>query len=620
MAGLGNEMILRINGLIERGRLDEAEKQLLSFIARKPDAEACSLLAYVSFQRGEREKAVYHAARSAALAPNDPELAARHSDLLATTGRAADAIKADQAAIARIGRHPRLLTSLAEALIVAGRPEEALTAAEESLAAGGDALENHVAAAKALEALGRDEESLERLERAEAFQALHDACMKANDYARGMRWARRAIEVLPGEATAWWNYASLLNYSDEPTPQQLFQAHQSLGRVLVAGVKTDPPQWRADPDPDRALRIGLISPDLRQHAVISFLRPLLEGYDRSRWHVTAYSMCGKEDRVSEELRGLVDQWRHLPGAHPAEVVRVVRGDRIDVAFDLAGYSLGQPMPAFAARCAPVQINYLGYANTSGLATMDARVVDSHTDPAGAESLATERLLRIDPCFLCYSPLVAAPDPYRAPDAGPVVFGSFNFSWKITPTAVRMWSAAVKAVPASRLVLKSTSLKQPGACREMIERFEAQGVAPGVVSILPPTPGFREHLESYQHFDIALDPYPYHGTTTTCEAMWMGVPTITLAGDRHLARVGVSLLNAVRLGDLVARSESEFVEIVRRLAADKARVTAWRSPGPGGLRAVMLASPLCDQKAFCVRFQGAVREAWRDWCRGRATSG
>jgi protein O-GlcNAc transferase len=262
------------------------------------------------------------------------------------------------------------------------------------------------------------------------------------------------------------------------------------------------------------------------------------------------------------------------------------------------------------------MTWLGYPNTTGLATMDARLIDSRTDPAGAEALATERLVRLEPCFLCYRPMLAAPEPRRetAVDA-PVVFGSFNLPLKLTPTCLEMWSAALRAVPGSMLVLKHISLKEPWMRERLLERLERAGVSRAAVRILPPDATFREHLDSYAQFDIALDSYPYHGTTTTCEALWMGVPVVTLRGDRHAARVGDSLLHAVGLGELVAGSPPEFAEIAGRLAAERQRLRVWRGVGEGSLREIMRGSALCDGAAFCARFQGAVRSAWREWCAG-----
>ena len=184
----------------------------------------------------------------------------------------------------------------------------------------------------------------------------------------------------------------------------------------------------------------------------------------------------------------------------------------------------------------------------------------------------------------------------------------------------MWGRLLAAVPDSRLVLKHAALNQEWMREGLKARLHTAGIDPARVTVLPPAPAYFDHLAAYAHVDVALDTNPNHGNTTTCEALWMGVPVVTLLGDRHAARVGASLLSAVGLPELIGANEEEFVRIAAGLGADGARRGAWRTPGPGSLRSRMAASPLCDAKAFCQRFQGAVRDAWRAWCSSKAASG
>jgi predicted O-linked N-acetylglucosamine transferase (SPINDLY family) len=289
---------------------------------------------------------------------------------------------------------------------------------------------------------------------------------------------------------------------------------------------------------------------------------------------------------------------------------------MDVLIDLSGLTTGNMLAAFAMRPAPVQMTYLGYPNTTGVAAVDYRIVDSITDPPGAEAHAVERLLRIDPCFLCYGGMeaarVAEGPPSQAPGSGgAVTFGSFNALQKVTDTTMRLWAEILRAVPGgrARLAVKYMSTGDEQTRARLRQRLEAAGVPADRIVLMAPLPEYRDHLEAYGEIDVALDTFPYNGTTTTCEALWMGVPVVTMAGRVHAARVGASLLSAAGLPDLVARDADGYVAAAVRLAQDAGRLAALRS----GLREQMKRSPLCNRAGFGERFGEAVRGAWRAWC-------
>jgi predicted O-linked N-acetylglucosamine transferase (SPINDLY family) len=251
--------------------------------------------------------------------------------------------------------------------------------------------------------------------------------------------------------------------------------------------------------------------------------------------------------------------------------------------------------------------------------MDYRIVDSLTDPAPhADALCTERLIRIDPCFLCYRVPTDAPDPGPPPSitAGHITFGSFNDLKKLSGATIEMWAAVLARVPNSRLVLKNFGLTHERTRADVIGRFASCGIDPSRVDPLPPVSATGDHLGLYQRIDIALDTFPYHGTTTTCEALAMGVPVVTHAGDRHASRVGVSLLTNVGLAECIAATPEEYVRIAGDLAAESARLAAWRS----SLRARLIASPLCDAPTFAARFCDALRDMWRTYIAAQPVKG
>ncbi|MCP2732542.1 O-linked N-acetylglucosamine transferase family protein, partial [Limnofasciculus baicalensis] len=288
-----------------------------------------------------------------------------------------------------------------------------------------------------------------------------------------------------------------------------------------------------------------------------------------------------------------------------------RHDSIDVAIDLSAHTCAASPLAFHSRVAPVQMTYLAYPNTAGVRAMDYRIIDSHTDPVGTEQWCGEKLLRIDPCFLCYTPPAELPEVSPGPSThdGVIRFGSFNAAAKLSPQALQLWGRVIAAVPNSRLVLKASSFIDPALRDEVRAQLVSWGAPADRLDILSPAMATLDHLAMYSKIDIALDPFPYHGTTTTIEALIMGVPVVALAGDRHAARVGASILNAIGMPELVADSENAYVDAARSLATDRQRLASLRD----SLRSTLLSSALCDATAHTRRLEHAIRHTWRAHC-------
>jgi predicted O-linked N-acetylglucosamine transferase (SPINDLY family) len=284
-------------------------------------------------------------------------------------------------------------------------------------------------------------------------------------------------------------------------------------------------------------------------------------------------------------------------------------------MDLVGLTTNRVLSIFAARPSPVQITAIGYPNTTGLPAMGYRIVDEFTDPPGAEAFATEQLLRIPKCFLCYQPLPGAPEPVTEPPSaqtGTITFGSFNTAQKLVGPVIEVWSRIVNSVPGSRLVLKASQFLCPEVRARFTNRFAAAGLTTDRFELLPVVKDKSSHLAMYGRIDIALDTFPYNGTTTTCEALYMGVPVVGHNGSVHAGRVGVSLLSAVGIPELIARDTSEYESIAATLARDKDRLAEYQRT----LRTRILGSPLCDGPGYGIRFGQALRAAWRAHCTGR----
>lgn len=403
----------------------------------------------------------------------------------------------------------------------------------------------------------------------------------------------RCIALAPDLVEARRERLNILLYAENATSQTIFEAHCDVGHRLETNVNPLTPRRSGG----ERLRVGYISPDFRSHAVAHFFVPIIAAHDRKVVEVFCYAEVPVEDEITRTIRGHADGWFKTCGLSDDDVARRIAADRIDVLVDLAGHSRGNRLGVLARRPAPVQGTWIGYPATTGMQCVDFRITDAIADPPGvSDTLNIERLARLSPVFLCFSPPSEAGEPAPAPAAraGTITFGSFNNVMKLSPSVVATWSRILDSVPNSRLLLKSSSAIDEATRKSLVARFTAHGVEAGRIRFEAKSPMLADHYRLYAEVDIALDPWPYNGTTTTCEAMWMGLPVVALQGEagRHAARVSASLLNAVGLPELVASDRDEYVAIAAKLAADRPRLVDLRS----GMRARMRASPLMDARA------------------------
>jgi predicted O-linked N-acetylglucosamine transferase (SPINDLY family) len=398
-----------------------------------------------------------------------------------------------------------------------------------------------------------------------------------------------------------------MNYSAHWTPREIFDAHLESARRFPPASR--PPIPAAHRRPGHRLRIGYLSGDLCRHPVACFVEPILVHRDRARFEIFCYHTGADEDEVSARLKALADHWRSVGSLTEDALEETLRADRLDLLVELSGYTDGHRLGVVARRVAPVQVSYIGYPNTTGLAAVDYRITDARADPPGAaDELHTERLVRLPESFLCYAPpftgAVTVVPPLR--ERGCVTFASFNNLAKLSQPLVDLWARVLGAAPGSRLYVKTKGLQDPGLQAQLLDRFRSAGIGSERIVLSPPQNSMEEHFGSYAAVDIALDTFPYHGTTTTMDALWMGVPVVTLAGDRHAARVSVSILSAIGLEDLIARSPDEYVDIARRLAHDPARLQALR----GSLRERLARSTLLDGARFARQLEQAYAQMWQ----------
>lgn len=572
--------------------------------------------------------------------------------LLSQSGRAAEGLELLQRSLALNPWSAVYLDNLGTVLRELGRHEEAADCAYRALQIAPLVPETHNNLANALRELGRVPEALAHYER--ALQLAPGYGVAARNYALALREAERLGEALDAarraaaldpslaashtglgviladlgfveEADASFRTALQLDPHDLETRSafllnlhylsacsavEIAAEHRCWGKIDVAPRPAESVEERPA---DRPLRVGFVSPDFRQHPVGFFVRAWWSQFDPSRVTAFAYSDVRRADAQTAEFARSGPHWRETARLNDDELARQIRADEIDVLVDLAGYTADHRLRLFARRVAPVQATYLGYCDTTGLPTMDFRVTDAVADPPGeSDALHTERLWRLPDCFTCYAPPPAAPAVSESPALrrGAVTFASFHGLAKLNGPLLETWAEILRRVPGSRLLVMALGSEVAAVRTRLAEVFASRGVAPERLEWMPRQP-LSAYLAAHAETDLLLDSFPFGGHTASCHALWMGLPVVTRAGDRHAARMVASVLTVLGLGDWIASSAEHYVEIAVQLASDPARLAARRRE----LRPRLASSPLTDGRQFARQLEDAFLGMWRE--RGRA---
>jgi predicted O-linked N-acetylglucosamine transferase (SPINDLY family) len=399
-----------------------------------------------------------------------------------------------------------------------------------------------------------------------------------------------------------------MHFQTGRTAAEIFREHRAFNDKFCKGLALNRSSFENDQTPGRRIRIGYVSPNFQHHPVGRFLLPLLKHRDRSQMEVFCYSDVQSPDAFSEQIRGLSDGWRDIRGQSHEQADRLIRSDKIDILVDLCMFMQDHRMLLFARRTAPIQATYLAYCSTTGLDAMDYRISDPFLDPVGTdESCYSERTLRFSNSYWSYEPPSVAPNVETPPAtrAGYVTFGCLNGFIKVSAPALQTWSQLLSTVPGSRLILHA----HPGSHRQRVLDFLATcRINPSRIEFLPFL-RVSQFMAAHHRIDIALDPFPYGGGTTTCDALWMGVPVISMIGDTAVGRGGFSILSNIGLAELVARTPQEYVRMAAELASDLPRLTQLRF----SLRDRMRNSPLMNGPLAAKDLEALYRRMWNTWC-------
>ena len=609
----------------QQRRLSAAEAEVRRALRRNSqDADAWEMLGVLAGQRGAAEEAVTAMQRAVALAPSMAEFRINLSAALGVAGRPAEAIPHLAAALRMRGNSPELHNNLGVTFEKLNRLAEAVASYENAIALRRDYLEAHYNRGQALRKLGRILEAMDAYRQVlrlrpghlRAANALAGLAADVGDARQTIACFRAILERNPGYAPARSAVLYSLHYDDCYAAETLSREHRDWGRRHCDPIRPRIARHVNDRDPDRQLRIGYVSPDLREHTVTKFVMAPIQYHDPEQSEIFCYSDAEKPDHVTERIKtmigrgstGLTTGWRETRKLSDLQLDELIRKDRIDILVDLRGHAADNRLTLFARKPAPVQINMVGYFNTTGLSAMDYRLTDGHMDPPGeTEHLNTEKLVRIEPSCWCYSPEPGAPEVNEPPALknGYITFGSLNKIVKVSEPCGRLWAQVLESVPNSRLLLPVAGDAAP----VVRERLGSMGLPVGRVDILEKAGGSKQYLERFGQIDIALDTFPFNGITTTCDGLWMGVPCVSLAGETSVSRAGKSILHAANLPEWCADTRDQFVTSVTELAAHPDRLREIRR----SMRDRLLASPLMDHRGFARNLEAEYRRMWRAWC-------
>jgi predicted O-linked N-acetylglucosamine transferase (SPINDLY family) len=598
-------------------RLDEAIFAYRQAVDLKPDVpNGYRNLAVALQETGRVEEAVAACRRAVEIKPDSHETYKNLGLILRSTGRAGEAVAAFRRAIEIKPDYHEAHNDLAVGLNDEGRFAEAIAACARAIEIKPAFAEPYSNLGSALREQGRIDEAIAALEHAvrlspdlaEAHNELGNVFKEQGRLDEAIACYRQAVQVKPDFLGAASNILLALHYHPDYGAQAILTEHRNWARRHADPLAGDIRPHRNDRDPERRLRVGFVSPDFREHPVARQFLPLLVHHDRRHFEVVCYSNRRAAESLTERFKALADQWRDIAGLGDSRMAELIRDDRIDILVDLALHTASNRMLVFARKSAPVQVTMLGMPSTTGLSTIDYRLSDPILDPPGSsEQDYTERTVRLPHCYWNFEPPEEAIPVGELPARknGFVTFGCLNQFAKINRRLLQVWLRILQALPHARLVIQAPPGRHLDSVRAL---FQTGGIPAARLEFVSRT-SRSEYLHRLQSLDIGLDPFPYNGHTSSLDALWMGVPVITLAGGTGVGRGGMSILSNAGLPELIAPTTDDYARIAVMLATDLERLGALRA----SLRPRMLASPLVDVKQYTADVESLFRSMWRGWC-------
>lgn len=446
---------------------------------------------------------------------------------------------------------------------------------------------------------------------ASAYNMMGTVCRDEGHSEKAIEFFDKAYKLDPKLRGAAHNKLLVMNDVPELSNEAIYRAHHEWGQAFSKGYGNLEITTTKDPN-KKILKVGYVSSDFCTHSVSYFTEALLSHNDPYQVQIFMYYTGGTKDHTTERLMSYDCTWRDLYEKEALVAAHIIRDDEIDILVDLAGHSGSNRLDIFAHKPAPIQITWIGYPNTTGLPEMDYRITDANADPLDTTQEFTEQLIRLPGCFLCYTPGPNHPPVSQPPcvEKGYITFGSFNNFAKINACVLELWTQVLLAVPESRLYMKCKPFSDDIIRRRALDEITAYGIDESRIELVGHVQDVKNHLSLYSNIDIALDTFPYAGTTTTVESIFMGVPVVTLKGHNHAHNVGVSLLRSVpSITDLIAENDEEFIAKAVALANDKQKIIEIRN----GLRQDLLNSRLCDRPAYMKDVLAMYRDVWQKYC-------
>ena len=605
--------------LKDLGQLDEAVASYRRALKINPYlADAHNNLGTALKDLGQLGEAVASQRRALEIAPNFFEAHYNLGNTLKDLGQLDEAVASYRRALAIKPDYAEAHYNLGIVLNELGQIDEAVDSYRRALEINPDYVEAHNNLGDALKDLMQLDEAVASLRRAlalkpayaEAHNNLGNALTILGQIDEAVASYRRALAIKPDNAVAHSNVLLTMQYTEKYSPAEIYTEHLAYAARFEQPLKV---QWQPHEnsiEPRRQLKIGYVSPDFRQHSVAYFIEPVLAHHNKNEVEVSCYYNFPRHDAVTERIKGHADRWLDCSQLGDDELAQRIRDDGIDILVDLAGHTAHNRLLTFARKPAPLQVTWLGYPATTGLAAMDYRLTDHHAEPVGmTERLNTETLCRL-PGIFCYhrgheiSPPVIDHPP--GADKGCITFGSFNNYAKISDAVLKLWAQILVRLPSARLLLKIKGIDRPLFRAETEVRLQRLGFPLERVIL---EPWGESPFSLYNEIDIALDPFPYNGTTTSMDTLWMGVPFISLAGISCVSRMGVTILTNAGLPELIADTPEAYVNLAIRLALEP----EWLHELRDQLRQKASLSPLMDEAGFTHQLEAAYREMWRDYC-------